>query len=54
MDKRKSKDKGRDRIIDLQKYRKDKTEERKREYERLLFNRILGVYSFAEREELKW
>jgi len=52
MDKRKSKDKGRDRIIDLQKYRKDKTEERKREYERLLFNRILGVYSFAEREEL--
>jgi hypothetical protein len=52
MDKRKSRDKGKDRIIDLAKYRKDKTEERKREYERMLFNRILGVYSFAEKSDL--
>lgn len=51
MDKRKSKDKGSespDKIVDLAQFRKVKHEERRREYERVLFNRILGVYSFAE------
>ncbi len=53
MDKRKSKDKEsrrgeKDKIVDLVDYRKHKSEERRREYERVLFNRILGVYSFAE------
>ena len=58
MDKRKpSKDKDKEkdqskRIIDLDVYRKNKTEERRREYERVLFNRILGVYSFAEKSGL--
>lgn len=51
MDKRKSKDKEQ-RIIDLDNYRKNKHEERRREYERVLFNRILGVYSFAEKTGL--
>jgi hypothetical protein len=53
MDKRKSKDKNRERIIDLNDYRKNKNEERRREYERVLFNRILGVYSFAEKTGLQ-
>jgi hypothetical protein len=57
MDKRKSKDKekpktGADKIVDLADYRKEKSEERRREYERVLFNRILGVYSFAEKTGL--
>ncbi|MBI1860567.1 MAG: PilZ domain-containing protein [Deltaproteobacteria bacterium] len=39
-------------IVDLQRYRKNKNEERRREYERVLFNRILGVYSFAEKNSL--
>src|ERR1700679_4027713 len=54
MDKRKSKDKlkSKERIIDLNDYRKNKNEERRREYERVLFNRILGVYSFAEKAGL--
>jgi hypothetical protein len=52
MDKRKSKDKKEQRIIDLETFRKNKNEERKREYERVLFNRILGVYSFAEKTGL--
>ncbi|MCX6101772.1 MAG: PilZ domain-containing protein [Proteobacteria bacterium] len=52
MDKRKSKDKSDKGIIDLEHYRKEKTEERRREYERVLFNRILGVYSFAEKTGL--
>ena len=52
MDKRKSKDKGKERIIDLNDYRKNKNEERRRAYERVLFNRILGVYSFAEKSGL--
>lgn len=53
MDKRKSKDKsGSKQIIDLNNYRKTKSEERRREYERVLFNRILGVYSFAEKTGL--
>lgn len=53
MDKRKSKDKAKGQsIIDLGNYRKNKTEERRREYERVLFNRILGVYSFAEKTGL--
>lgn len=52
MDKRKSKDKKRVSIIDLNDYRKNKSEERRREYERVLFNRILGVYSFAEKAGL--
>ena len=56
MDKRKPRDKdqGRrtvDKIVDLSSYRKNKSEERRREYERVLFNRILGVYSFAEKGE---
>ncbi len=53
MDKRKSKDKGKVSIIDLENYRKNKSEERRREYERVLFNRILGVYSFAEKTGLQ-
>ncbi len=57
MDKRKSKDKEKpktsvDKIVDLNDYRKEKSEERRREYERVLFNRILGVYSFAEKTGL--
>lgn len=57
MDKRKSKDKDKDKakadkIVDLSHYRKNKNEERRREYERVLFNRILGVYSFAEKTGL--
>src|SRR4051812_6881155 len=61
MDKRKSKGRGgrenkeddkKDIIIDLANYRKNKNEERMREYERILFNRILGVYSFAEKTGL--
>ncbi len=53
MDKRKSKDKSKQpKIVDLNDYRKNKTEERRREYERVLFNRILGVYSFAEKTGL--
>lgn len=52
MDKRKSKDKNNERIIDLNLYRKNKNEEKRREYERVLFNRILGVYSFAEKTGL--
>jgi PilZ domain len=54
MDKRKSKDKLKSKvsIIDLNDYRKNKNEERRREYERVLFNRILGVYSFAEKTGL--
>ncbi len=55
MDKRKTpKDKEKaakavDKIVNLEDYRKNKSEERRREYERVLFNRILGVYSFAEK-----
>lgn len=52
MDKRKSKDKSKEQVIDLNNYRKNKNEERRREYERVLFNRILGVYSFAEKTGL--
>lgn len=48
MDNRKSRDKGDKQIIDLNHYRKERDEERRREYERVLFNRILGVYSYAE------
>ena len=40
-------------IVDLQNYRKNKSEERRREYERVLFNRILGVYSFVEKTNLQ-
>ena len=58
MDKGKRKIKSRKRkdkkptIIDLNLYRKNKNEQRMREYERILFNRILGVYSFAEKQGL--
>src|SRR4051812_9606693 len=57
MDKRKSKDKDKssktvDKIVDLNQFRKNKNEEKRREYERVLFNRILGVYSFAEKTGL--
>ncbi len=53
MDKRKSSGKsGKERVIDLNSYRKNKNEEKRREYERILFNRVLGVYSFAEKEAL--
>ncbi len=52
MDKRKSKEKTNEQIIDLNSYRKNKNEEKRREYERVLFNRILGVYSFAEKTGL--
>lgn len=43
-----TKNPGAGKIVDLRNYRKVKTEERRREYERVLFNRVLGVYSFAE------
>lgn len=54
---KKSKDKSgqtrsNEKIVDLIDYRKNKSEERRREYERVLFNRILGVYSFAEKTGL--
>lgn len=59
MDKRKPKDEKKpkteqpaDKIVDLAEFRKNKNEERRREYERVLFNRILGVYSFAEKTGL--
>lgn len=53
MDKRKSPGKGgKERIIDLNSYRKNKNEEKRREYERVIFNRVLGVYSFAEKDGL--
>ncbi len=39
-------------IVDFAQYRKNKTEQRFREYERVLFNRVLGVYSYAERNSL--
>lgn len=55
MDKRKKSGKKRGKkedVIDLSSYRKNKNEERMREYERILFNRILGVYSFAEKSGL--
>jgi len=60
MDKRKQKSKSKKKsgtskkhqIIDLTQYRKNKNEQRMREYERILFNRILGVYSFAEKKGL--
>ena len=48
MDNRKSKDTGEKQIIDLNNYRKERDEERRRDYERVLFNRILGVYSYTE------
>ncbi|MBY0372335.1 PilZ domain-containing protein [bacterium] len=55
MDKRKSKDKSTTKkskisrkVVDLSAYREEKNEERRREYERVLFHKILGVYSFAE------
>lgn len=54
MDKKKPKDKDSPvQVVALEDYRKNKNEERKREYERILFNRILGVYSFAEKTGLK-
>jgi hypothetical protein len=54
MDKKKSKENApQDQVVALDQYRKNKNEERKREYERILFNRILGVYSFAEKTGLK-
>lgn len=53
MDRRKSKSGLRDgKIVDLNSYRRNKNEERRREYERVLFNRVLGVYSFAEKAGL--
>ena len=53
MNKEKSKNKGKSEgVIDLIEYRKNKNDKRRREYERVLFNRILGVYSFAERGSL--
>jgi len=45
--------KGKKAIIDFTKYRKHKNEERRREYERILFNRLLGAYIFAEKNQLK-
>lgn len=59
MDKRKSKDKGETKkpkstkkVVDFQVYRQEKNEERRREYERVLFHRVLGVYSFAEKNSV--
>lgn len=53
MDKRKSKSKAKMDVVSLDDYRKNKNEERRREYERVLFNRILGVYSFVEKPALQ-
>src|SRR4051794_31554540 len=59
MDKRKSKDKSEvkkgkpnKKVVDLSEYRQEKNEQRRREYERVLFHRFLGVYSFAEKNAL--
>lgn len=53
MDKRKSPGKGgKNRVIDLTSYRQNKNEEKRREYERIIFNRVLGVYSFVEKNGL--
>jgi hypothetical protein len=59
MDKRKSKDKSDSKkgkpskkVVDLTVYRAEKTEEKRREYERVLFHRVLGVYSFVEKQNL--
>jgi hypothetical protein len=59
MDKRKSKDKSEvkkgkpnKKVVDLSEYRQEKNEQRRREYERVLFHRVLGVYSFAEKNAL--
>jgi len=52
MDKRKSRSSNREQVIDLVAYRKNKSEERRREYERVLFNRILGVYTFIEKPDV--
>ena len=49
MDKEKTKKGKTEGVIDLIEYRKNKNDKRRREYERVLFNRILGVYSFAEK-----
>ena len=48
MDNRKSKDKSEHKTINLEERRKQREEERRRSYERVLFNRILGVYSYTE------
>ncbi|MBI4402528.1 MAG: PilZ domain-containing protein [Deltaproteobacteria bacterium] len=54
MDKRKNRQKDKEqRIISLDDYRRNKTEEKRRQYERVLFNRILGVYSFVEKNGLQ-
>lgn len=56
MDRRKSKiskpKKPENAIIKFSDYQKNKNKQRRREYERILFNRILGVYSFAEKDGL--
>lgn len=58
MDKRKSKDKtekkskATKKVVDLAVYRAEKNEEKRREYERVLFHRVLGVYSFAEKNSV--
>ncbi len=58
MDKRKSKDKTEKKgkttkkVVDLAVYRAEKNEEKRREYERVLFHRVLGVYSFAEKNSV--
>jgi hypothetical protein len=58
MDKRKSKDKTEKKnkttkkVVDLSVYRAEKNEEKRREYERVLFHRVLGVYSFAEKNSV--
>jgi hypothetical protein len=58
MDKRKSKDKGEKKskstrkVVDLETYRAEKNEQKRREYERVLFHRVLGVYSFAEKNSV--
>lgn len=52
MDRNKKGSKEKKGVVNLSDYRKDKSEKRMRDYERILFNRILGVYSFAEKGQL--
>ncbi len=39
-------------IVDFNGYKKDRDQRKKREYERLLFNRLFGVCSFVEQDKL--
>lgn len=54
MERRSSKTRARaNKIVDLATYRKNKNKQRRREYERVLFNKVLGVYIFVEKVGLQ-